>query len=215
MQLIFLGPPGAGKGTQAKVVCERFKIPHVSTGDILRESVKAGLPAGLQAKAYMDKGELVPDEIVIKIAVERIQRPDAKKGFILDGFPRTKVQAVSLDEALKKIGAKIDYAIYFETSPEMSISRLTGRRVCRKCGANFHLVTIKPKKEGVCDFCGGALIQRDDDKVETVKNRLKVYTSQTADLIDYYRQQGILKTLNGDLGIEEAFGIISDWLKSR
>lgn len=214
MRLIFLGPPGAGKGTQAKVVSERFNIPHISTGDILREAVRTNSPVGWQAKSYMEKGELVPDEIVTKIVVERLKMPDTSNGFILDGFPRTKQQAVSLDEELKKIKKALDYVIYFKTSPQMSIARLSGRRVCRSCGANYHLVNIKPKKEGVCDLCGGELYQREDDKEKTVENRLKVYQLQTRDLIDYYKSKGILETVSGDLNVEEVFDELSKFFKN-
>lgn len=214
MRLIFLGPPGAGKGTQAKVVSERFNIPHISTGDILREAVKTNSPVGRQAKSYMEKGELVPDEIVTKIVVERLKMPDTSNGFILDGFPRTKQQAVSLDEELKKIKKALDYVIYFNTSPQMSIARLSGRRVCRSCGANYHVVNIKPKKEGVCDLCGGELYQREDDKEKTVENRLKVYQLQTRDLIDYYKSKGILETVSGDLNVEEVFDELSKFFKN-
>lgn len=205
MKLIFLGPPGAGKGTQAKVISKEFNVPHISTGDILREAVKNNSPVGRQAKGFMEKGELVPDEIVIKIVVERLAKPDTVNGFILDGFPRTKKQAVSLDEEFKRIGIGIDYVIYFDTAPETSISRLSGRRVCKNCGANYHVTNIKPRKENVCDICGGVLYQREDDKVETIKNRLKVYQKETADLIDYYRSGGILQSVSGDLSVEEVF----------
>lgn len=208
MRLIFLGPPGAGKGTQAKVVSERFHIPHISTGDILREAVKLDSGLGRKAKVYMDKGDLVPDELVIKIVVDRLSKPDVKEGFILDGFPRTKIQAVFLEEELKKINIGVDYVIYFDTSEAVSISRLSGRRVCRTCGASFHIVNIRPRKEGICDICGGELYQREDDKEKTIKNRLQVYKQQTKDLIDYYKLKGLLKTVSGDLGIEEVYSSI-------
>lgn len=215
MRLVFLGPPGAGKGTQAQVVSERFGIPHISTGDILREAVQNNSPVGRQAKGYMDKGELVPDDIVIKIVVERLSKADVKKGFILDGFPRTKNQAVSLEGELKKIGLLIDDVIYFDTSEKTSIARLSGRRVCRSCGKNYHIVNMPPKKENVCDVCGGELYQRDDDKIETVKNRLKVYKKQTADLIDYYRSRGTLKEISGELNVEEAFNKLKGLFTSK
>jgi adenylate kinase len=215
MRLVFLGPPGAGKGTQAKVVSERFRIAHISTGDILREAVKNGSPVGKEAKGYMDRGELVPDGIVIRIVAERLSQPDVKNGFILDGFPRTKQQAVSLEAELKALGIAIDDVIYFDTSAETSISRLSGRRVCRNCGMNYHIINMPPKKENVCDACGGQLYQRDDDKVETVKNRLEVYKRQTADLIDYYKSRGTLKEISGELNVEEAFGKIKDLVTSK
>ncbi len=215
MRLVFLGPPGAGKGTQAKVISERFGTPHISTGDILREAVGNNSPVGKQAKGYMDKGELVPDDIVINIVVDRLSRPDVKKGFILDGFPRTKNQAVSLEAELSKISLGIDNVIYFDTGEETSIARLTGRRVCRSCGMNYHIVNMPPKKEKVCDACGGELYQRDDDKVETVKNRLKVYKRQTADLIDYYKSRGILEEISGELNVEEAFNKLKSLFTSK
>jgi adenylate kinase len=215
MRLVFLGPPGAGKGTQAKVISERFKIPHVSTGDILRESVKRDSEVGRQAKGYMDKGELVPDEIVTKIVAERLTEPDMSGGFILDGFPRTRNQAVSLDDKLKNMEIGVDYVIYFNTLEETSISRLTGRRVCRGCGANYHITNIKPKKEGICDICGSELYQRQDDTVETVKNRLKVYQRQTADLIDYYRSKNILVTVSGELNVEGVFGELTKFFTQQ
>ena len=215
MRLIFLGPPGAGKGTQAKVISERFGTPHISTGDILREAVQSNAPIGKQAKGYMDKGELVPDDIVIKIVVDKLSRPDVKKGFILDGFPRTKNQAVSLEAELSKIGLAIDNVIYFDTGEETSIARLSGRRVCGSCAINYHIVNMRPKKDNVCDACGGELYQRDDDKVETVKNRLKVYKRQTADLIDYYKSHGILKEISGELNVEEVFNKLKGLFTSK
>jgi adenylate kinase len=212
MRLILLGPPGAGKGTQAEVLSKEYNIPHISTGDMLREAVAKRTPVGIKANAYMIKGELVPDEIVIEIVSQRLASPDAKGGFILDGFPRTKRQAESLDEALGKSGIPLDAAFYFDTTDSVVIKRLSGRRVCRSCGANFHVTNIPPKKEGICDFCGSALIQRPDDKEQTVKNRLEVYKKETAELIDYYRSKGILRTVSGDLDVKELFGVISKLL---
>ena len=209
MRLVLLGPPGAGKGTQSVVLSREYKIPHISTGDILRESVKAGLPLGLKAKAFMDKGALVPDEIVTGIVAERLKEPDTRKGFILDGFPRTVNQALALDAALKKIGSGIDMAIYFETSSRVAIERLSGRRVCKSCGFNYHVKNIPPKIEGVCDKCGGELFQRPDDKEATVLNRLKVYEAETKPLIEYYIKKGILKKVSGDLGVEDLFKVLS------
>lgn len=215
MRLIFLGPPGAGKGTQAHVIAERFAIPHISSGDILREAVKLNSPIGQQAKSYMEKGELVPDDIVIRMVVERLGRPDIANGFILDGFPRTKPQAVSLDEELQRIGRAIDFVIYFNTTAKKSVERLSGRRVCKGCGTNYHTVTIKPKKEGICDKCGSELFQRKDDNEETVKNRLVVYQNQTADLIGYYESHKILKTVSGDLDVQDVFSELSGFLTQQ
>jgi len=215
MRLIFLGPPGAGKGTQAKVIAKKYGMVHISTGDILREAIKNNTSVGIQAKAYMDKGELVPDDVVIKIVIDRLASPDVSGGFILDGFPRTKVQAISLDKELAKIKLNIDSVIYFKTSEQMSIDRLSGRRVCRACGANYHIKTMKPKRDGVCDSCDGNLYQRDDDKVETIKNRLQVYQKLTADLIDYYDSKGSLMTVSGDLSIEEVLKELSGFFDKK
>lgn len=209
MRLILLGPPGAGKGTQALVLSQNYNIPHISTGDILREAVKNGLPLGVKAKSFMERGELVPDEIVTGIVVERLKRGDVKKGFILDGFPRTLKQAMDLESALKKESISIDMALYFETSPKVAIERLSGRRVCKVCGYNYHVKNIPPKREGICDKCGGELFQRPDDKEETVRNRLKIYEEQTKPLVDYYTKKGVLKKVSGDLGVDELFKVLS------
>ena len=208
MKLILLGPPGAGKGTQSVVLSRELKTPHISTGDILREAVKEGLPLGLKAKSYMDKGELVPDEVVTRIVVERLKKPDTKDGYILDGFPRTIKQATDLDAALAKSGG-IDMVVFFETSKKVAIERLTGRRVCRKCGAIYHMINMPPKKDGICDKCAGELVQRPDDKEATVANRLKVYEVQTKPLIEYYSKKAILKKVSGDLGVDELFKVLS------
>lgn len=209
MKIILLGPPGAGKGTQSVVLAKEYKIPHISTGDILRESVKAGLPLGIKAKSFMDKGELVPDEIVTGIVVERLKKPDTQKGYILDGFPRTLKQAEDLDQALSKMSSEIDMVVYFETSSKVAVERLSGRRVCKSCGFNYHVKNIPPKKEGICDKCGGVLFQRPDDNEKTVLNRLKVYEDQTKPLIAYYTEKGILKKVSGDLGVNELFRVLS------
>lgn len=214
MQLIFLGPPGAGKGTQAEVLSKDLGILHISTGDMLRAAVKANSPVGLRAKAFMDKGELVPDEVVIELVLERISKEDAKKGFILDGFPRTKVQATKLDAALSKI-KPIDLVIYFETSEATVISRLSGRRLCKNCGANYHAINIPPKKENICDKCSSELYQRTDDLPETVKNRLVVYNRQTKDLIDYYKEKKNLRTVSGDLDVSKVRKILLDLFKEE
>lgn len=205
MNIVLLGPPGAGKGTQGVVLSKNYNIPHISTGDILREAVKAGTPMGRKAKNFMDKGELVPDDVVVGIVVDRLGQGDTKKGYILDGFPRTLQQAEALDAALKKIGSVIDMALYFEIPENIAIERLTGRRVCKSCGANFHIKNIPPKKEGICDKCGGELFQRPDDKLETVRNRLKVYELQTRPLIEYYTKKGILKKVSGALDVKDLF----------
>jgi adenylate kinase len=209
MRLVLLGPPGAGKGTQSVVLAKRYGIPHISTGDMLRESIKAGESLGLKAKSYMDKGELVPDEVVTGIVVDRLSRGDTSKGYILDGFPRTLKQAEDLDAALKGSGSGIDMVVYFATSAAVAIERLSGRRVCKSCGFNYHVKNIPPKREGLCDKCGSPLVQRPDDKEETVRNRLKVYEDQTKPLIDYYSSKGLLKRVSGDLGVDELFKVLS------
>ncbi len=210
LKLVLLGPPGAGKGTQSVVLSRKYNIPHISTGDILREAVKSSQALGIKAKAFMDRGELVPDEIVTGIVIDRLSKKDAKKGFILDGFPRTLKQARSLDESLKNISSGIDIVIYFETSSKVAIERLSGRRVCKKCGFNYHIKNIPPKKDGICDKCGGELFQRPDDKEETVVNRLKIYEAETKPLIDYYVKKGILKKVSGGLSVDNLFKVLSN-----
>jgi adenylate kinase len=216
MRLILLGPPGAGKGTQAKLLSQRFNLPHISTGDILRD-VEPNSALGMEVKRYMSCGELVPDEIVTQIVIERISKPDAQGGFILDGFPRTKLQAEMLHSSLKKsTNNTLTYrVIYFDTSSDVSIERLSGRRVCSNCGANYHLKNMPPKKEGICDICGGPLIIREDDKEETVRNRFKVYERQTASLIDYYKERTVLRRISGDLNASEVYQIILDLLSKE
>lgn len=199
MKLVLLGPPGAGKGTHAADLSKDYGIPHISTGDILRAAVKAQTAVGLQAKSYMDKGELVPDSVVVSIIRERLKEKDCTKGFLLDGFPRNIAQAELLDGMLAGIGAAIDAAIYLETSNAVIVRRLSNRRVCKSCGATYNVLTMPSQKEGICDVCGGELYQRTDDKEETIVNRLKVYQAQTADLIAYYKKKGLLKIVNGDL----------------
>lgn len=205
MKVIFLGPPGAGKGTQAVRLCERLGIPQISTGDILRRAIREETPVGLQAKAYIDKGELVPDEVVIAIVAERIKEADCKNGYLLDGFPRTVPQA----QALEKIDV-IDAVVNLAVDDELLIDRLSGRRMCAACAATAHHKTLRVP--GQCNSCGGDMIQREDDKPETVLSRLKVYHSQTAPLIEYYEQKGLLKTVDGGLPIEEGFQAILDVL---
>jgi adenylate kinase len=215
MNIILLGPPGAGKGTQAKFISEKYSIPHISTGDIFRKNIKEKTPLGINAKEYIDKGELVPDSITISIVEERIKEKDCKNGFLLDGFPRTVYQAEALDAVLEKMGSKIDYVINIASSEKEIIERLTGRRVCKVCGAGYHVTNIPPKKEGICDVCGGKLIQRDDDKLETIKNRLRVYESQTRPLIDYYTNTKILVSVDGDKALEPVFKDICNILGRR
>ena len=205
MKIIMLGAPGAGKGTQAKKIAEKCGIPHISTGDIFRANIKNGTELGKKAKTYMDQGLLVPDELVCDLVVDRIQQDDCKKGYILDGFPRTIPQAESLDKALQAIGAKMDDAIDVEVPDENIVKRMGGRRACVGCGATYHLVYAPTKKEGICDACGGELILRDDDKPETVQKRLGVYHEQTQPLIDYYKNQGILREVDGSVDMEDVF----------
>ena len=205
MRIIMLGAPGAGKGTQAKKIAAKYGIPHISTGDIFRANIKNGTELGKKAKTYMDQGLLVPDELVCDLVVDRIQQDDCKKGYILDGFPRTIPQAESLDKALQAIGEKMDYAIDVEVPDENIVKRMGGRRACVGCGATYHLVYAPTKKEGICDVCGGELILRDDDKPETVQKRLGVYHEQTQPLIDYYKNQGILREVDGSVDMEDVF----------
>ncbi len=205
MNLILLGPPGAGKGTQAQKIVERYQIPQISTGDILRASVKEATPLGKRAKAFMEKGQLVPDEIVIGIIDERLKAPDCQKGFILDGFPRTVPQAIALQGILDKLGKSLDHVMNIEVDSEELIRRLTGRRTCKNCGAMFHIFFHPPKKEGICDRCGSLLYQREDDQEETIRTRLRAYEEQTAPLIQYYRNQKILRSISGVGGQEEIF----------
>jgi len=213
MRLVLLGPPGAGKGTQAAELSKKFGWIHISTGNMLREAVKNKTTLGVEAKKYMDSGELVPDSVVTKIVVERINAMLPDQGFILDGYPRTEAQAKGLEDALGELRRPIDKVIYFETSPEVSIIRLSGRRVCRKCGANYHIKNIPTKKEGICDKCGAELFQRDDDKEETVRNRLKVYEEQTQKLLFYYKEKGILEAVSGDLDVDKLFDELSALFK--
>ncbi|WP_448383268.1 adenylate kinase [Desulfosoma sp.] len=205
MNIILLGPPGAGKGTQAKRMIERYGIPQISTGDMLRAALKAGTPLGLEAKKYMDKGALVPDEVVVGLVRERIQEDDCRKGYMLDGFPRNVSQAETLDGMLKELGQKIDHVVCIDVPDQELIQRLTGRRTCRECGAGFHVMFDPPKKDGVCDKCGGQLYQRDDDNEATVTSRLKVYADQTKPLIEYYEKQGKLRKIDGMGSIDEIF----------
>jgi len=208
MKIIMLGAPGAGKGTQAKQIAGKYGIPHISTGDIFRANIKEGTELGKKAKEYMDQGLLVPDELTCDLVVDRINQEDCKNGFVLDGFPRTIPQAEALDAALTKLGQKMDYAIDVDVPDENIVNRMGGRRACINCGATYHIVSIPPKKEGVCDTCGNELVLRDDDKPETVQKRLDVYHEQTQPLIDYYTKQGILKSVDGTQPMEDVFAAI-------
>jgi len=202
MYLVLLGPPGAGKGTQAKRLAEKLGLPHISTGDILRQNVKLDTDLGRQAKGIMEKGLLVPDDLVAKMLDQRFNNPDIKKGFILDGYPRTLPQALSLDEILAAKGLSVDLVVYLDSSDQVIIKRLTGRLVCSKCGANFHTTNMPPKVKGLCDSCQGSLYQRSDDNEITVVKRLEVYKQQVAALIEYYKKTKKLQSLNADLGAE-------------
>jgi len=212
MRIVLLGPPGAGKGTQAVMLAEKKGFLHFSTGDILRENVKQGTLIGKKAKAFMEKGELVPDDIVIETMLDTIKNVESEKDFILDGFPRTVYQAKKLDSELNKLKLPIDIVIYFKTSTKIVVLRLTGRRLCSKCGANYHVVNMPPKKQGICDKCGSNLYQRKDDSEETIKKRLEVYDSQTKELIDYYKAKGILKEVSGDLEAQKVYSELSEIL---
>jgi adenylate kinase len=205
MNVILLGPPGSGKGTQAQKIAEQYHIPQISTGDILRGAVKERTPLGVEAQGYMDQGKLVPDEVVVGIVRERLMAADCKGGFILDGFPRTLPQAEALDVTLGEMKRGIDHVISIEVDNEELLRRLTGRRTCRTCGAMFHLMFNPPKKDGICDQCGGDLYQRDDDQEATIRARLQVYEEQTAPLIAYYREKGLLRPIEGVGAIEEIF----------
>lgn len=208
MKIIMLGAPGAGKGTQAKMIAEKYVIPHISTGDIFRANIKNGTELGAKAKEYMDKGLLVPDELVCDLVVDRVQQKDCKKGYILDGFPRTIPQAEALDAALAKLGEKMDYAINVEVPDENIVNRMGGRRACVGCGATYHVEYNPTKKEGICDTCGAELILRDDDKPETVQKRLTVYHDQTQPLIEYYTKKGIIAEVDGTVDMQDVFAAI-------
>ena len=212
MKIIMLGAPGAGKGTQAKQIAQAYDIPHISTGDIFRANIKEGTELGKKAQEYMDKGLLVPDELVCDLVVDRIHKDDCEKGYILDGFPRTIPQAEALDKALSANGESVDYAVNVEVPDENIINRMSGRRACVGCGATYHIVYNPTKVEGKCDACGADLILRDDDKPETVEKRLNVYHEQTQPLIDYYKAKGILKEVDGTVDMKDVFAAITDIL---
>lgn len=209
MKIIMLGAPGAGKGTQAKRIAEKYQIPHISTGDIFRANIKGGTELGMKAKTFMDQGMLVPDEITIGMLMDRIKEADCLNGYVLDGFPRTIPQAESLTKALAGLGEAVDYAVNVDVPDENIVSRMGGRRACLGCGATYHVVFNAPKQEGVCDTCGQSLVLRDDDKPETVKKRLAVYHDQTQPLIDYYKEAGVLREVDGTQNMNDVFlGIV-------
>lgn len=209
MKIIMLGAPGAGKGTQAKMIADRYGIPHISTGDIFRANIKNGTKLGKEAKGYMDQGLLVPDELTVKLLLDRVAQEDCSDGYVLDGFPRNIPQAEVLDRALADQGERIDYAVDVEVADRHIINRMSGRRACVGCGATYHIVNVPPKKEGICDVCGEALILREDDRPDTVTKRLAVYHEQTQPLIDYYKEKGILKSVDGTMPMEEVFDAIT------
>lgn len=213
MKIIMLGAPGAGKGTQAQMIADKYNIPHVSTGDIFRANIKNGTELGMEAKKYMDQGLLVPDELTVKILLDRVAEEDCKDGYLLDGFPRTIPQAEVLDKALTELGDAIDYAIDVDVPDENIVKRMSGRRACLSCGSTYHMEHIPPKKEGVCDKCGNELVLRDDDKPETVLNRLDVYHKQTQPLIRFYEEKGVLKTVDGTKPMKEVFDSIVEILE--
>lgn len=215
VNMVLLGAPGAGKGTQAAILVDNYGLLHISTGDMLRSAIAEGTETGLKAQEYMKKGELVPDEIVTQLVIDRMAKPDAEKGVILDGFPRTTKQAESLSEALEAAGSALDIVLYVAVSDDVVIKRLAGRRVCPSNCKVYHVDNMPPKAEGVCDVCGAALLQREDDKPETVKNRLEVYKKSTRDLIVYYKEKGLLREVNGDLDANTLFDEIDALFRSE
>lgn len=212
MNVVLLGPPGAGKGTQAARIVEKYNVPHISTGDIFRANIKAGTELGKRAQEYMNRGELVPDELVVEIATDRLAADDCKEGFLLDGFPRTVFQAEKLDEFMASKGREIEHVLNIEVGRDDLMARLTGRRVCKSCGASFHVVNIPPKQEGICDNCGAELVQRADDNEETASNRIEVYNRETKPLIDYYEKAGNIVNIDGGKAAEDVFAAIADRL---
>lgn len=214
MKIVMLGAPGAGKGTQADKIAEKYALPHISTGDIFRKNIKEGTELGKEAKSYMDAGKLVPDELTVRLLLDRVAKDDCGNGYILDGFPRTIPQADALDAELTKLGEKIDYAINVDVPDENIVNRMSGRRACPKCGATYHIRHLPPKKEGICDSCGTELVIRDDDKPDTVKNRLAVYHEQTQPLIEYFEKKGVLHTVDGTIDANDVFEAIEGILNS-
>ena len=213
MNLLLVGAPGAGKGTQATVISKKYLIPHISTGEILRNNIKEGSALGKEAKAYVESGQLVPDELVIKMVTERIMGPDCTQGFILDGFPRNYKQAEALTACLKKRGKEIDTALNFDASEQVIIDRLTGRRICSQCEAIFHIRNMPPRVDGICDLCSGKLVQRKDDQEDTIRNRLKVYRESAQPLLDYYEEQGLLVTIPADKDYREVEKLLEAYFK--
>ena len=208
MRLLLMGAPGAGKGTQAVFIKNAYNIPHISTGDMFRSAIKNATPLGVMAKSYIDKGQLVPDSVTIGLVKERLAEADCIDGFILDGFPRNLHQASELDKILAELGIKLDACLNIDVDQKVLTNRIVGRRVCPKCGASFHIENLKPKVEGICDYCGAQLIQRKDDTLETVTPRLEVYNTSTAPLLDYYKKQGILVSVDGEGEVEQIFANI-------
>lgn len=204
-RLLIMGPPGAGKGSQAVMIKEYYHIPHISTGDMFREAIAKKLPLGVLAKEYMDKGELVPDSVTVGLVRERLREEDCKTGFLLDGFPRTLAQAAALDDILREYGSQIDHVINLDVNDAVLIERIAGRRICRQCGASYHIVNRPSKTKGVCDICGGPLYQRPDDNEETVKNRIRVYQEQTKPILDYYQDKGLVINIDGSQNVEDIF----------
>lgn len=215
MRIILLGPPGAGKGTQAAKIVEKYNIPHISTGDIFRKNIKEGTPLGTKAKEFMDQGLLVPDELTVGLVTDRISQDDCKEGFMLDGFPRNLAQAEQLDDFLKQAAIELTKVINIEVDKELLVSRAVGRRICKSCGATFHVEFNPPKEVGVCDVCQGELYQRADDNEETVSKRIQVYLDETKPLVEYYSKQGVVASINGDQSIDKVFEDISDSLGSE
>lgn len=213
MRLILLGPPGAGKGTQAEYITEKYEIPHISTGDIFRKNIKEGTELGKRAKSYIDQGALVPDALVVEIVVDRLKQADCANGFLLDGFPRTEVQAEELDTVLENMNVKLNAVINIKVNPEMLVARAVGRRICKSCGATYHIKNNPSKLEGVCDKCGGELYQRSDDVEETVENRINVYMNETSPLINYYSSKGNLVDIKGEQDINKVFEDIVNALR--
>lgn len=215
MRLILLGPPGAGKGTQAANIVEKYNVPHISTGDIFRKNIKEGTALGVEAKAFMDRGELVPDSLVIAIVADRLREEDCQAGFLLDGFPRTVAQAEALDEVLTSMNCSLNHVVNIQVDPKLLVERAVGRRICRDCGATYHIAFNPSKVEGVCDKCSGELYQRSDDNEETVSNRVRVYVEETSPLVSYYSNKGIIVNLDGEKTIEAVFEDICSALGSN